>query len=221
MSEHTLQLDASLQAYLHDHSLREPAPCRALREHPVTRARAYLASAPEQVQLLALIRALMGARQILEVGTFTGYTSLWLALELPDDGHIICLDHDAEAGRVAETAWEEAGVADRVELRLGEARDSLNALFDQERAATFDLAYIDADKEPQLDYFEQCLKLVRPGGLVAIDNVLLQGQVADPAATDATTAAVHAFNESLHGDERIDLSLIPIGDGLTLARRRE
>ena len=221
MSAETLQLDPALQAYLHDHALREPAPCRQLREHPRTRQDLHLATAPEQVQLLALLRGLMGARRVLEVGTFTGYTALWLALELPADGMITCLDHDADATAVAREAWAEAGVDDRIELRLGDAAATLAALFDEGAAATYDFAYIDADKEPLPDYFEACLKLVRPGGLVAIDNVLWKGQVADPAQDDRATAAVRAFNDRLHGDERIDLSLVPIGDGLSLARRRD
>ncbi len=221
MSTETLQLDPALQAYLHQHALREPPPCRRLREHPRTQQELHLATAPEQVQLLALLRRLMGARRVLEVGTFTGYTALWLALELPETGSILCLDHDAEVGAVARAAWEEAGVDDRIELRVGDAKERLATLFDEGEASTFDFAYIDADKEPLADYFEACLKLVRPGGLVAVDNVLWKGRVAEPEADDAATEAVRAFNRSLHGDDRIDLSLVPIGDGLTLARRRD
>lgn len=221
MSEKTLQLDEDLQAYLLANSLREPGPCRQLREHPRTQDQPNLVTAPEQVQLLALVRQLVGARRLLEVGTFTGYTALWLALEMPADGSIICLDRDADAGEVAQAAWTEAGVADRIELRPGQAMDSLRALFDDERAGTFDLIYIDADKDHQVEYFEACLKLVRPGGVIAVDNVLWQGRVADPGATDETTEAVRAFNRALHGDERVDLSMVPIGDGLTLARRRD
>lgn len=221
MSEQTLQLDASLQSYLQATSLREPAPCRRLREHTRTLAHGGMISSPEQTQLLALLASLMGARRVLEVGTFTGYTTLWLALALPEEARLIGLDRDEEIARTARAAWDEAGVGERVELRIGEAGRELAALFDEDRAADFDLAYIDADKEGQLDYFEACLKLVRPGGLVAIDNVLWKGRVAYDEWRDETTEAVRAFNRSLHGDARIDLSLIPIGDGLTLARRRD
>lgn len=221
MSESTLQLDAALQAYVHTVSLREPAACRAVRQHPHSAGQPHLVTAPEQAQLLALLRRLMGARHVLEVGTFTGYTALWLALESPSDGRIICLDRDADAAAVARAAWDEAGVGELIELRLGAARDRLAELFDEGCGGHFDFAYIDADKEPQREYYEACLKLVRPGGLVAIDNVLWQGRVADEQANDETTRAVRAFNDHLFADERIELSLVPIGDGLTLARRRE
>lgn len=221
MSETTLQLEADLQAYLHAVSLREPGPCRALREHPHSAEQAHLVTAPEQTQLLALLRRLMGARNVLEVGTFTGYTALWLALELPLDGRLVCLDHDEDAAAVARAAWVEAGVEERIDLRIGTAQESLADLFDDGWASSFDFAYIDADKEPLRDYFETCLKLIRPGGLVAIDNVLWQGRVADKEADDAATRAVRAFNEQMFADDRIDLSLVPIGDGLTLARRRD
>ena len=221
MSENTLQLDADLQAYLHAVSLREPGPCRALREHPHSAEQAHLVTAPEQTQLLALLRRLMGARNVLEVGTFTGYTALWLALELPLDGRLVCLDHDEGAAAVARAAWSEAEVEDRIELRVGSAQESLSALFDDGWAGYFDFAYIDADKEPLRAYFEACIKLVRPGGLVAIDNVLWHGRVADEMAHDAATRAVREFNEHVFADDRVDLSLVPIGDGLTLARRRD
>lgn len=222
MSQNTLQLDAGLQAYLDDYALREPAPCRELRAHPHTQRAPELVTAPEQVQLLALLARLIGARRVVEVGTYTGYTALWLALATAEaDGELICLDHDEEATAVARAAWAEAGVADRIELRLGDAADSLAALFAEDHAAAVDLVYLDADKERLIDYYEDALKLTRPGGLIAVDNVLWRGQVADPTFTDAATEAVRAFNRHVHGDERVDVSLVPIGDGLTLVRRRE
>lgn len=221
MSESTLQLAPRLQAYLHDVSLREPAACRQLRERTHELDDAGMISSPEQTQLLSLIAGLMGAYRILEVGTFTGYTSLWLALSLPPESRLICLDRDAEATAIAREAWTAAGVADRIDLRIGDAADGLAGLFDDGEASSFDLAYIDADKERQTDYYDACLKLVRPGGLVAIDNTLWKGQVADPAVTDDLTRAVRRFNETVHADERVDVSLVPIGDGLTLARKRE
>lgn len=221
MSEQTLQLDASVQQYLHDISLREPPACRRLRERTRERDDGGMISSPEQTQLLAFLARLMGAQRVLEVGTFTGYTALWLALTLPEEARLTCIDRDEDTLREARAAWDEAGVGERIEVRVGEARTELDRLFDEDEAATFDLAYIDADKENQLDYFEACLKLVRPGGLVAVDNVLWQGRVAHPEWQDETTEAVRAFNRSVYGDERIDLSVVPIGDGLTLACRRE
>jgi len=221
MSQQTLQLDCALQAYLHANALREPAACRTLRERTAGSDQAHLLSSPEQTQLLALLAALMGARRIVEVGTFVGYTPLWLALELGAQARIITLDRDADCARIAHAAWTHASVADRIEARLGEARLELQRLFDEDGAAHFDLAYIDADKENQLDYYEYCLKLVRPGGLVALDNVLWKGRVADAECNDATTEAVRAFNRFVHGDTRVDLALVPVGDGLTLVRRRD
>lgn len=223
MSEATLQLDAALQSYLHAVSLREPGPCRELRERTRWQHErgADLISSPEQVQLLALIARMLGAWRVLEVGTFTGYLALWLGLELDEDARFVCLDRDPEVTAIARAAWDTAGIGARVELRLGEAADGLAALLDEGRAADFDMAYIDADKENLAVYYEDCLKLLRPGGLVAIDNTLWGGRVADESDLSASTRAVRTFNETLHADERIDLSLVPIGDGLTLARKRE
>lgn len=223
MSEATLQLDATLQSYLHAVSLREPGPCRELRERTRWEHErgGDLISSPEQVQLLALLARMLGAWRVLEVGTFTGYLALWLGHELGEDARFVCLDRDRDATAIARAAWDAAGIAERVDLRLGEAADGLAALLDEDRAGGFDLAYIDADKERMAAYYEDCLRLVRPGGLVAIDNTLWGGRVADGSDHSASTRAVRAFNERLHADERVDLSLVPIGDGLTLARRRE
>jgi len=220
MSGTTLQLAPALQQYLHDVSLREPGPCRELRERLQARDDADLMSSPEQVQLLALLAQLAGAWRFLEVGTYGGYTPLWLALAIPE-ARFVCLENDPEMAETARTAWDAAGVGERVELRVEDARDSLANLLDEARANDFDLAYIDADKENLSDYYEQCLKLVRPGGLVAVDNTLWKGRVADADDATASTRAVKAFNEKVYADDRVDLSLVPIGDGLTLVRKRE
>lgn len=223
MSEATRQLEPALQSYLHAVSLREPGPCRELRERTRWEHErgGDLISSPEQVQLLALIARMLGAWRVLEVGTFTGYTTLWLGLELGEDVRFVCLDRDRDATTIARAAWDAAGIGERVELRLGEAADGLAALLDEGHAAGFDLAYIDADKESLVAYYEDCLRLLRPGGLVAIDNTLWGGSVADESDQSASTRAVRAFNETVHADERVDLSLVPIGDGMTLARKRE
>lgn len=221
MSADTLQLDETLQRYLHETSLREPAPCRRLRERTAERDDANLISSPEQVQLLALVARLMGVRRVLEVGTYVGYTPLWLALSLGEAARFTCIDNDDEVSTIARAAWDEAGVAERIEPLDRDAADALATLLDEGRADDFDLAYIDADKECQIDYYEHCLRLVRPGGLVAVDNTLWNGSVTDPADTSETTEAVRRFNRHVHADERVDISLVPIGDGMTLLRRRE
>lgn len=221
MSAATLQLDATLQRYLHEISLREPEPCRRLRERAAERDDANLISSPEQVQLLALIARLMAARRVLEIGTYVGYTPLWLALTLDNGARFTCIDNDDEVTAIAHAAWEEAGVVGRIEQIREDAAHALENLLDRGRADSFDLAYIDADKECQIDYYEHCLRLVRPGGLIAVDNTLWNGSVADPADTSESTEAVRRFNRHVHADERVDISLVPIGDGLTLLRRRE
>lgn len=221
MSAATLQLDETLQRYLHETSLREPEPCRRLRGRAAGRDDADLISSPEQVQLLALAGRLMGARRVLEVGTYVGYTPLWLALSLGEEARFTCIDNDDEVAAVARTAWEEAGVGDRIERLDQDAAQALENLLDEGLAGGFDLAYIDADKEQQIDYYERCLRLVRPGGLVAVDNTLWKGNVADSTDISKSTEAVRRFNRHVHADERVDISLVPIGDGMTLLRRRE
>ncbi len=219
MSQSTLQLDPALAAYLHQHSLREPAPCRRLREAAQQRGDAHLLSSPEQVQMLALLARLMHARRILEVGTYVGYTPLWWSLMLGSDARITCIERDLEVSEVARSAWDEAGVGERMELMCEPAERALAALRGEGRLGQFDLAYIDADKEAQVEHYEACLELVGPGGLIAVDNTLWHGCVADPDDTSAATSAIRRFNAHVHEDERVDLSLVPIGDGVTLLRR--
>lgn len=220
MSSATLQLDPRLQAYLHEHSLREPAPCRRLRELAEQRDDANLISSPEQVQLLALVADLMKTRRVIEVGTYVGYMALWLALALRDDARFTCIDSDENVTAIARSAWKDAGVDERIELFERDAMEVLDGLLEIGRAAQFDLAYIDADKERQIDYYEHCLRLVRPGGVIAVDNTLWSGRVADPDERSESTEAVRRFNLHVHSDERVDLSLVPIGDGVTIIRKR-
>ena len=175
---------------------------------------------PEQGQFMALIARLIGARRCLEVGVFTGYSSLATALALPDDGRIVACDVSEEWTSVARRYWQQAGVTHKIELHLAPATDTLDALMAQGQAGTFDFAFIDADKTNYLAYYERTLALLRAGGLVLIDNTLWSGKVADPEVADADTVALRHFNEVLHRDERVDLSLLPLGDGLTLARKR-
>lgn len=216
----SLGLSDELTSYLRAVSLREPEVLRRLREATATLEEAGMQIGPEQGQLLALLLKLLGARRVLEVGTFTGYSALWMALALPHDGRLIACDVSAEYTGIGRRFWQEAGVADKIDLRLAPAADTLAALLADGQAGMFDFAFIDADKTRYDGYYEQCLQLVHPGGLIAIDNVLWGGAVADDAAQDADTQALRALNAKLHADTRIDLSLLPIGDGLTLARKR-
>jgi predicted O-methyltransferase YrrM len=176
---------------------------------------------PDQGTLLALLVRLTGARRALEVGTFTGYSALAVASALPEGGQLITCDVSAEWTAVARRYWEEAGVSGRIELRLGPAVETLAGLLRAGGAGSFDFAFIDADKPSYNAYYEACLGLVRPGGLIAIDNVLWSGAVADPAAVDPETAALRALNEKVRDDPRVDACLLTVGDGVMLARKRE
>ncbi len=220
MSNRTIALTDSLYQYLLDVSLRESATQRALREETLRMPRRSMQIAPEQGQFMALVARLVGARRCLEIGVFTGYSSLATALALPDDGRIVACDVSEEWTSIARRYWREAGVEHKIDLRLAPARDTLDALLAAGEQGRHDLAFIDADKTGYLDYYERCLRLLRPGGLIMIDNTLWGGRVADPEDGDEETAALRHFNEVLHRDERVELSLVPIGDGLTLARKR-
>jgi predicted O-methyltransferase YrrM len=221
MSNRTIPLDDRLYEYLLGVSLREPPILRRLREETSALPDANMQISPEQGQLMALLIKLTGARKVLEIGTFTGYSALVMAMALPPGGRILTCDVSKEWTAVAARYWAEAGVAGRIDLRLAPALETTAALLDAGEALTFDFAFIDAEKERYSDYYEAALQLLRPGGLITVDNTLWYGRVADPAAQDADTLAIRAFNERLKGDLRIDLSLVPIGDGLTLARKRD
>ncbi len=220
MSNRSIVLTDSLYDYMNSVSLREAPALRALREETAALTQSRMQISPEQGQFMALLVRLTGARRCLEVGVFTGYSSLVTALALPDDGRIVACDISEEWTAVARRYWREAGVAHRIDLRLAPADDTLDALLAAGNEGSYDFAFIDADKGGYASYYERALKLLRPGGLLLVDNTLWSGRVADPAATDADTVALRQFNTVLHADERVDLSLVPIGDGLTLARKR-
>jgi predicted O-methyltransferase YrrM len=174
---------------------------------------------PEQGQLMALLVQAIGARRAIEIGTFTGYSALWVALALPADGRLVCCDVSAEWTAVGKPFWERAGVAGKIDLRIAPAIATLDRLL-ADGDAGYDFAFIDADKTGYDGYYERCLKLLRPGGLIAIDNVLWGGDVANPKHRSADTLALRALNRKLHHDERVTLSMLPVGDGLTLALKR-
>jgi len=221
MSNRTLVLDQRLYDYLLDTSLREPAVMRRLREETMAMPEHNMQISPEQGQFMSLLVRLMGARRCIEVGTFTGYSSLAIALAMPGDGLLICCDTSEEYTQVAQKYWKEAGIDDRIDLRLAPALETLDALLhDRDQTRDFDFIFIDADKTNYDRYFERAIDLVKPGGIVAFDNTLWDGKVADDEATDADTVAIRALNGKLLGDERVDISLVPIGDGLTLCLKR-
>lgn len=220
MSNRTIELTPALYHYLLEVSLREDDVGRRLREETLRLPEADCEISPEQGQFMALLLRATGARQVLEVGTFTGYSALVMAQAVGPEGRIVTCDRSVEWTGVARRYWAEAGVQDRIELRLGDAGQTLSALVGEGAADRFDFAFIDADKENDAAYFEQCLKLVRPGGLIAVDNTLWSGKVIDRSKSDPDTVAIREFNKALLTDERVDISLVPIADGLTLARRR-
>ena len=220
MSSSSIGLDQDLQEYLRSVSLSEPAACRALREETATLAAAAMISSPEQVQFLLMLATMLNAKRGLEVGTFTGYTGLRLTLGLPAL-EMTCCDISDTFTSIARRHWQKAGVEDRIDLQLAPAQETLNKLLAASAADSFDFAYIDADKTGYRGYVEACLQLVRPGGLVAIDNVLWGGSVIDPSAKSDDTEALRQLNQWLYENsgETCDLSLLPIGDGLTLLRQ--
>ncbi len=220
MSNRTLNLDDRLYDYLQAVSLREPAVLAHLRAETASLPMAAMQISPEQGQFMALLVRLMGARRCLEVGTFTGYSALACALALPEGGELVALDMSAEWTAIAKRYWAEAGVTGRIRLQLGPAGDSLRQLRQDGGQETFDFMFIDADKPGYADYVEQGFHLLRAGGLIVIDNVLWSGKVADSGSTDADTVALRRLNEALRDDPRFDLSMLPVGDGLTLLRKR-
>ncbi|MEX6502646.1 O-methyltransferase [Pseudomonas zhanjiangensis] len=220
MTNRTLNLDDDLYRYLLDVSLREAPLLRQLREETARLANAQWQIAPEQGQFMALLVKLTGARRLLEVGTFTGYSALCMAAAMPADGQLICCDIPGDYNAVAERYWREAGLAGQIEQRLAPALETLAALEADGLAGSFDLIFIDADKANYPAYFEHALRLLRQGGLILFDNTLWSGRVLEQHPDSADTRAIQALNRALRDDVRIDLSLLPLGDGLTLCRKR-
>ena len=220
MSNRTLTLDDRLYDYLLRHSLREPEALARLRAETAAHPQVNMQIAPEQGQFMQMLVRLTDARRAIEVGVFTGYSSLAVALAMPDDGYLLACDVSEEYTAIARRHWQAAGVAHKIELVLAPARETLDACLAAGEAGTYDFAFIDADKTGYLGYYERLMRLIRPGGLIVVDNTLWSGDVANPANRDPDTVALREFNDRLLADPRIDLSLLPLGDGLTLARRR-
>lgn len=220
MSNDCIAMTPALNQYLRSVSLRETELMRALREETSKLAESMMQISPEQGQFMALMLQLIGARRTLEVGVFTGYSTLACAQALPPDGRVVACDVSETWTDMGRRYWERAGVAEKIDLRLAPATETLQGLLEQGQAGQFDFAFIDADKENYTNYFELCLALVKPGGLIAIDNVLWSGNVANPDKQDPDTVAIRTFNEALCSDSRVDISMLPLSDGLTLARIR-
>ncbi|MDH3270639.1 MAG: class I SAM-dependent methyltransferase [Gemmatimonadota bacterium] len=220
MTRKTIPLTDRLYDYFLEVSLREDAVLRRLREETGRLENARMQISPEQGQFMTLLVGLLGARKALEIGTFTGYSALCIAKALPDDGELIACDIDAEWPSFGMRYWAEAGVSDKIHFRGGRASDTLENMLRDGMEGTFDFVFIDADKRGLDDYYEKSLRLVRTGGVIAVDNTLWSGKVADPDVTDEDTKAIRGFNASVVDDTRVDLSLVPIGDGLTLLRKR-
>ncbi len=220
MSNKTLSMTDSLYGYLLCVSLREHEVLKRLRDETAGHESAHMQIAPEQGQFMGFLVALLGARKTLEIGVYTGYSALWVALSLPLDGRMVACDVNTEWTGIARRYWQAAGVADKIDLRIAPALETLDALIAGGEAGTFDFIFIDADKENYGGYYDRSLALLRPGGLIAIDNVLWDGRVADDDFQDLDTRCIRKLNEALLRDDRITLSMVPIGDGLTLVRKR-
>lgn len=220
MTARTLNLDDSLYHYLLDVSLRETPLLKRLRDETQALPMARWQVAPEQGQFLALLVKLTGARRLLEIGTFTGYSALCMAAAMPDDGSMICCDIPGDYNATARRYWREAGLAERIDLRLAPALETLAELERQGQGGQFDLVFIDADKANYPTYLEHALRLLRVGGLAVFDNTLWSGRVLEERPLSADTRAIQALNRALKDDSRLDLSMLPLGDGLTLCRKR-
>ena len=220
MSSRTLFMPEQVHAYLVAHSARETAVQRELRAATRGIPGAGMQIAPEQGALMQVLVRMLGAKRYLEIGTFTGYSALCVALAMPAAGRLVCCDLSDEWTSVARKFWRKARVDSKIQLRLAPALETLDSLLRERQAGRYDFAFIDADKQNYLNYFERCMRLVRRGGVIAIDNTLWSGSVADPRRGDSDTRAIRAFNRRLHRDKRIDVALVPIGDGLTLAYKR-
>ena len=220
MSNKTIGLSDELAAYVVQVGAREPEVLARLREETASIPQHGMQISPEEGAFLAMLAELTGARRCIEVGTFTGYSSTAVARVLPEDGRLVCCDVSEEWTSVARRYWEEAGVAHKIDLHIAPATETLDRLLADGEEATYDFAFVDADKSGYDGYYERLLKLVRPGGLIAIDNTLWHGAVLDEDSDDEDTRAIQALNAKLATDERVSLCLLPVADGVTLARRR-
>jgi len=220
MANQSISLSADLYDYLLSTGLREPNILQQLRAATEHVELSVMRSAPEQGQFMAMLLRLMGAKRVLEVGTYTGYATLWMALALPDDGKVVSCDISKQWTAVGQHFWAAAGVKHKIDLHLKPALKTLQALLDDGAQESFDFAFIDADKINYQNYFEACLQLIRPGGLIVIDNVLWGGSVLDVSDREDSTKAIRTFNQYLHEDQRVDIVMLPIADGITLAQKR-
>ena len=219
MSTHSISVDERLRNYMLDVSLREHPEMRALRDETAKHEMARMQVSPEQGQLMQMLIRMIGAKNCIEVGTFTGYSALAVALALPDDGRLVACDVSEEYPRIGVPFWERAGVAGKIDLRIAPATETLDQMIRDGEHGGYDFAFIDADKPGYPDYFERCLTLLQVGGVIAVDNIFMGGGVADPEVNSDNVVAMRNFNALIKDDERVELSLIPIGDGLTLARK--
>lgn len=220
MSNQSIGLSDELHEYLLSVSLREPEVMQRLRAETAEHPQSNMQIAPEQGQFLQFLVRLIGARRTIEVGVFTGYSALAVASVLPPTGTLVACDVSEECTKVARRYWEEAGVDDRIDLRIAPAEETLAALIDDGQEGTFDFSFIDADKEAYNTYYEYSLRLLRPGGVIALDNVFRDGQVTDPDVEDESVRAIQRLNEKIYDDERVELSMLPLADGVTLAMKR-
>ena len=219
MSSINYLFDDDIYDYLKTVSLREPPLLKRLREETATLPGSIMQIAPDQGQFMALLAKITGVKKAIELGVYTGYSSLAVALALPPKGRIIACDIDNEYTNIAKRYWAEGGVADKIDLRIGPALDTLNVLLEIGEADSYDFAFIDADKSQYDDYYELCLKLLRVGGLIIVDNVFQQGKVVTNSNANESVRAICTFNMKLLKDDRVDISLIPMSDGITLARK--
>lgn len=220
MSSSNAYIPENIYDYILSNTLRDRPELKALRDETAELPMAMMQISPDQGQFMALLVKLIGAKRAIEVGTFTGYSALMVAEALPDDGKLVACDIDDEMPSVGRKHWEKNGVADKIDLRIGPAVDTLDALIAAGESGTYDIAFIDADKENYGEYYERCLVLLRERGLILIDNVLWGGRVADPSNNDESTVAIRELTAKMQADERVDFSLIPVGDGLSFAVKR-
>ena len=219
MSTRTIPMTDELYDYYLGASLREPEILARLRQATLAHPEAGMQISPEQGQFMRFMVRLMGVSRAIEIGTYTGYSALSVALALPESGRLVACERRAEFTEIGKPFWREAGVADRIDLRIGKAVETLEAMLAAGEGDQYDFAFIDGDKKNYINYYELCLKLVRPGGLIAIDNALWSGRLVDETLDDPASRAIRTLNPSIRDDDRVDMSLLPIGDGLMLARR--